>query len=368
MCPSFLTLGKNPEAHSGIGPEVAGSGWCGRLLESSSVEHDAAIPQTDVRDAVRHAVLARRPIDARERASLERFVDQFDHLERPFDEHASKIHVTASAIVVGEQGVALHLHKRLDIWLQPGGHIDAGETPWQAALREAAEETGLPVSMADRTLIHVDVHPGPKGHTHLDLRYLVTAPPVVPRPPVGESQAVRWFRWYQAIGVADPGLEGILRTLQPGDATIRPARSNDAGECASVYLRSRAFAMPEVPVVHDDSEVRRWMADEVIGHADVSVAEVDGTIVGLMVLDQGRAGSGWIEHLYLDPAWMGRGLGARFIERAKQRFTAGIQLWTFQSNARARRFYEAAGFVAVEDTDGRANMERTPDVRYQWAP
>ena len=42
------------------------------------------------------------------------------------------------------------------------------------------------------------------------------------------------------------------------------------------------------------------------------------------------------------------------------------QLWTFQDNARARRFYEARGFVAEEFTDGAGNEEKTPDVRYVW--
>ncbi|WP_298279395.1 hypothetical protein [uncultured Bradyrhizobium sp.] len=42
------------------------------------------------------------------------------------------------------------------------------------------------------------------------------------------------------------------------------------------------------------------------------------------------------------------------------------QLWTFQRNARARRFYEARGFVAVEQTDGSRNEEQEPDVRYLW--
>ena len=39
--------------------------------------------------------------------------------------------------------MVLHLHKRLKIWLQPGGHIEAGETPWDAACREAREEGNI---------------------------------------------------------------------------------------------------------------------------------------------------------------------------------------------------------------------------------
>jgi 8-oxo-dGTP pyrophosphatase MutT (NUDIX family) len=207
------------------------------------------------------------------------------------------VHVTASAIVVTDdrRRVLLHLHKRMNMWLQPGGHIDAGELPWSAALREACEETGLPAQLVGPAgedgpqLLHVDVHGGPKGHTHLDLRYLIESPQVPPTPPQGESQDVKWFLWHNAVDTAEAGLEGILRAVQPGDARIRIARHTDAVECAQVYLRSRAFALPTVPLVHADREVRRWMADEVVGRTDMWVAEVDGTIVALMVLDPGRS-------------------------------------------------------------------------------
>ncbi|MCU1362054.1 MAG: putative hydrolase [Ilumatobacteraceae bacterium] len=320
---------------------------------------------------VRDQVVRRRPVDDRERASQTAFVQHLDVLDRPFDESADRVHVTGSAIVVGKRGVVLHKHKRLGLWLQPGGHIEAGETPWDAALREAHEETGLDVSFpADGPrLVHVDVHAGGRKHIHLDLRYVLDAPDVTPTPPAGESQEVRWFPWYKAIAIADAGLEGVLRSLQPGQPTLRPARGNDASDCASVYLRSRRFALPDVPVVHDDSDVRRWMADEVIAHADVTVAEVDGLVVGLMVLDgDAKRRSGWIEQLYLDPSWMGRGLGAQFVERAKTAQPDGLQLWTFQANAPAQRFYERLGFVEVERTDGAGNEERSPDVRYQWLP
>ena len=145
-------------------------------------------------------------------------------------------------------------------------------------------------------------------------------------------------------------------------------RHTDAAECARVYWRSRAFALPTVAAVHDEREVRRWMADELVGRTDMWVAEVDGTVVGLMVLDHGRGGAGWIEHLYLDPAWVGRRLGERFLTLAAERLPAGIELWCFQVNDTARRFYERHGFVAEEFTDGSGNEERTPDVRYRRQP
>ena len=352
---------------------MGSGGWTRTVAAMSAMEGD----EQRWRDAVRADVLGRRPVDARERESIATFVAELDRLAHPFDERADKVHVTASAIIVSARGVVLHRHKRLGLWLQPGGHIDAGEAPWDAALREATEETGLPIeyatppaSWADGRppLAHVDVHPGGRGHRHLDLRYVFTAPPVTPKPPPGESQDVDWFQWHRAVAIADPGLEGVLRALQPGTPVVRPARGNDAGDAATIHLRSRAFALPTVPVVHDESEVRRWVADEVIGRRDVTVAELDGTIVGWMVLDGRRGGAGWIEQLYLDPAWLGRGLGDQFLDVAKQHHPEGLQLWTFQVNEAAQRFYERHGFTAVERTSGTGNEERAPDVRYEWRP
>jgi 8-oxo-dGTP pyrophosphatase MutT (NUDIX family) len=110
----------------------------------------------------------------------------------------------------------LHLHKRLNMWLQPGGHIDAGETPAEGALREAREETGLDVvhPATGPWLLHLDVHPGPRGHTHLDLRYLMYAPDADPAPGADESQDVRWFEWDTAIDMSDAGLAGCLRAVR----------------------------------------------------------------------------------------------------------------------------------------------------------
>jgi hypothetical protein len=67
-------------------------------------------------------------------------------------------------------------------------------------------------------LVHVDVHPGPRGHTHLDLRYVLVAGDVDPDPPAGESQDVRWFDWDEAIEISDDGLRGILVALRRDEA------------------------------------------------------------------------------------------------------------------------------------------------------
>jgi 8-oxo-dGTP pyrophosphatase MutT (NUDIX family) len=165
--------------------------------------------------ALRRQVAEFEAVTAREVASRDRFLLELDRLARPFDRNADPVHVTGSAIVAGPRGVVLHLHKRLGGWMQPGGHVDAGETPAEAAVRETVEETGLRVRhpAAGPQLIHLDVHPaGP--HVHLDLRYLLLSEDAEPSPPPGESQEVRWFTLAEAIEVADDALVDGLRRLR----------------------------------------------------------------------------------------------------------------------------------------------------------
>ncbi len=167
------------------------------------------------RQALRRFLTDHQPIDEQERVSLAAFIQQLDRLDRPFAEDGGPIHVTASAVVVGARGVILHKHKRLGIWIQPGGHIDEGERPEDAALREVLEETGLATTHfgGSPTIVHVDVHPAPKSHTHLDLRYLLRGPDANPEPPEGESPDVAWFSFEDALSMADVGLSGLLTAL-----------------------------------------------------------------------------------------------------------------------------------------------------------
>ena len=177
----------------------------------------------DLLAVVRAEVWARRPVDGREARSRHRLLVALGRLPRPFDQEADPTHVTGSSVILGPQGVLLHRHKRLGLWLQPGGHLEPGETPWDAARRESTEETGLHLewpaveTSGAPPLAHLDVHDGGRGHTHLDLRYLLTVRGRHdPAPPAGESQDVRWFAWSEAVAIADPGLRGFLRASAPG--------------------------------------------------------------------------------------------------------------------------------------------------------
>lgn len=152
-------------------------------------------------------------------------------LPEPLTATADPTHVTASAIVLGPRGVLLHHHRRLERWMQPGGHIDPGEEPADAARRETVEETGLPPTHpgGGPWMVDANVHALPRpcrpwaaadsaGLTgrptprcvHVDMRYVLHADGE-PDPPSGESPLVRWFAWRDAFAVADAGLVRSLR-------------------------------------------------------------------------------------------------------------------------------------------------------------
>jgi 8-oxo-dGTP pyrophosphatase MutT (NUDIX family) len=161
---------------------------------------------------LRELVSAHRTTSPREAAARQRFLDELDRLPDPTNEHAATTHATASAIVVGRRGTVLHLHKRLGRWMQPGGHIDPGETPPAAARREAEEELGMVVThpVDGPRLLNIDVHEAALGHTHLDLRYLLIGTDADPAPPPGESPQARWCSWDEAAGMADEALAPAL--------------------------------------------------------------------------------------------------------------------------------------------------------------
>lgn len=146
-------------------------------------------------------------------------------------------------------------------------------------------------------------------------------------------------------------------------SVLRRARPGDGPAVADVWLRSFDAALPTVRRAHSDDEVRRWIQDVVVPGEDTWVAETAGALVGVCALSPG-----WIDQLYLAPEFRGQGIGERFLALARQRSPGGLQLWTFQVNRPAQRFYERHGFVAVERTDGSGNEEREPDVRYRWEP
>lgn len=141
---------------------------------------------------------------------------------------------------------------------------------------------------------------------------------------------------------------------------VRNGQDADAAVIAAIHRDSRAAAMPWLPRLHTPEEDLFFFESSVMKTCEVYIAQDDDGIVGFCaVRDQ------WIDHLYVRPDRFQQGCGTLLLDRAKTGRNE-LQLWTFQRNTPARRFYEKRGFKPVELTDGRLNEEREPDVRYVW--
>ena len=143
---------------------------------------------------------------------------------------------------------------------------------------------------------------------------------------------------------------------------LRRAVVADAEAVADVWIASYAEALPTVTRAHDDAEVRGWIRERLVPTTEcwVAVDGGDGRVVAMMALTPG-----WIDQLYVLPAYQGRGVGSALVRLAQESPDA-LELWTFQVNVPARAFYARHGFREVELTDGATNEEHEPDVRLLW--
>jgi GNAT superfamily N-acetyltransferase len=146
---------------------------------------------------------------------------------------------------------------------------------------------------------------------------------------------------------------------------LRAAGISDAGPIAELYLRSRKQLVAFAPLAHDDDDVRTWIRDTLVPAGGVTVATLEDRIVGMLTISRDEQ-HGWIDQLYVDPEWIGKGVGSALLEHAMESLGPPIRLYTFQENHRSRHFYERWGFTALAFGDGSGNEERRPDVLYEW--
>jgi len=147
--------------------------------------------------------------------------------------------------------------------------------------------------------------------------------------------------------------------------SFRIATEVDAATVTEVYLTSRKAFVSFAPIAHSDEAVHSWIRSILIPSNRVTVVEQAGKIIGMMALSVDES-VGWIDHLYLLPGAVGRGIGTALLNRAKTELGSPIRLYTFEANVDARRFYERHGFKAIRYGDGSGNEERCPDVLYEW--
>jgi GNAT superfamily N-acetyltransferase len=142
--------------------------------------------------------------------------------------------------------------------------------------------------------------------------------------------------------------------------TIRRLGLSDMDAAARVHRGAFDHALPWLTGLHTPEEDRWFYRERVFATCQVWGAFDEAVLAGIIAFR-----IDWIDQLYVLPEGQGLGVGSTLLEVARRAFDR-LQLWTFQRNVRARRFYEARGFVLVEETDGAGNEEKEPDVRYLW--
>lgn len=157
-----------------------------------------------------------------------RFMDFVASYPDCFERHLQAGHVTGSAWLVDRSSIRVLLthHKKLDMWVQLGGHADGDSDVFRVAWREAAEESGLegivPVS---RQIFDLDVHRIPaRGaepeHFHWDVRYAFRAMAGEAYRVSDESHALGWIEI------------NALRSVTQEESMLRMARKWRAGSPA----------------------------------------------------------------------------------------------------------------------------------------
>jgi len=141
---------------------------------------------------------------------------------------------------------------------------------------------------------------------------------------------------------------------------LRQLELADMDEAARLNRAAFDQALPWLAGLHTPEEDRWFFRERVFASCEVWGAFDGGMMTGMLAFR-----NDWIDQLYVLPGAQGRGIGTGLLKVA-QNSLGRLQLWTFLRNQRARRFYEARGFVLVRETDGARNEEREPDALYLW--
>lgn len=141
---------------------------------------------------------------------------------------------------------------------------------------------------------------------------------------------------------------------------LRKLTRQDMDAAAAVHRASFDRCLPRLAGLHAPAEDRTFCRTRVFGACQVWGAEQRGWLVGIVAFRRE-----WVDQPYVLPDAQGRNAGGALLDVAQDRHPV-LDLWCFQRNAQARRFYECHGFHAIGETDGSGNEEKEPDVLYRW--
>ncbi|ASP23153.1 putative acetyltransferase [Antarctobacter heliothermus] len=142
------------------------------------------------------------------------------------------------------------------------------------------------------------------------------------------------------------------------EITLRPAQPGDAGKLGAMITEA-VEAHAWKPRLHSAAQDIAHTG-KMIDRGWVTVAELGSAVAAFIARDGNE-----VDALFVATWAQGQGLGTALLEDAKTH-TDRLELWTFQENTGAQRFYLQQGFDEVARTDGDKNEEGLPDIRYLW--
>jgi 8-oxo-dGTP pyrophosphatase MutT (NUDIX family) len=153
------------------------------------------------REALIHALNNYQTSFDEEKAFISRFKSLLRNFENCYKRSLLTGHITASAWISNKTGTSAVLvhHKKLNRWLQPGGHADGDENVLNVASKEAQEETGLKsLKLIGDKIFDIDIHLIPKhgniqAHYHYDIRFLFVADDTEDYVISDESNELKWI-------------------------------------------------------------------------------------------------------------------------------------------------------------------------------
>ena len=146
-----------------------------------------------------------------------------NHEDFAFTKANTNGHITASLLITNEEKthVLLMFHKKLQIWIQFGGHTDGETDVYAAAIREFHEESGIQYEPhVPKKIFRVDVHSIPvhketSEHLHHDIMFLWTIPFDTPfQRQEDEVDDIRWFPIEGIEDYIDSHMAGVVRLIR----------------------------------------------------------------------------------------------------------------------------------------------------------
>jgi ADP-ribose pyrophosphatase len=150
-------------------------------------------------------------------SSFKSVCDEVLSSKDPYSRSTKQGHITASGLVIKDGKALLIFHPYIKQWMQPGGHIDEGEEPIQAAIREVFEETGVVCEPLNGFLepIDIDLHEIPVNtkkaegsHLHIDLLFILKV--------IEERESSEGIQkvWTPVDQIFNPRIQRALQKLQ----------------------------------------------------------------------------------------------------------------------------------------------------------